>query len=335
MNNMKSPSLPLLTRLKLLLLHLIEYISSRSDGTINRRLFNLFHLKTSAPAKKCINNVHVSTSDVVIDPSRNLWLRLFTPARATGPLPLIVYFHGGGFNKYGPDTVYFDDMCSHLAARLLAVVASVNYRIAPEHRRYPSQYEDGFDALKFIDQRHNDFIYVNTDVRKCFIGGDSAGANIAHHVTVRAAEQADQFSQLRIAGMLALQPFFGGEERTDSELRLTKVPVLSVHATDAYWREFLPEGADRNHPAAHVFASGDEQFRNLDFPASLVVVGGNDPLQDWDRRYVEWLKGCGKRVVVAEYPYAFHGFYAFPELPEFKLLVDDVMDFIREQVNSS
>ncbi|KAL1541924.1 putative carboxylesterase 18 [Salvia divinorum] len=328
---MKSPSLPLITRLKIFLLHLVEYVTTRADGTINRRLFNLIHLKTSAPAQKRINNVHISTSDVAIDPSRNLWLRLFTPARTNGPLPLIVYFHGGGFSKYGPNTMYFDDMCSHLAARVLVVVASVNYRLAPEHR-YPSQYEDGFDALKFID---HDFLYASTDVGKCFIGGDSAGANIAHHVTVRAAEQADQFNKLRIVGMLSLQPFFGGEERTDSELRLTKVPVLSVHATDAYWRGFLPEGSDRNHPAAHVFGGGDEELRNLEFPPSLVVVGGNDPLQDWDRRYVEWLKGCGKRVVVAEYPNAFHGFYACPELPEFELLVDDVADFIQEQVNSS
>lgn len=90
-----------------------------------------------------------------------------------------------------------------------------------------------------------------------------------------------------------MQPFFGGEERTESEVRLTAAPMINVKRTDSMWREFLPEGADRNHPAANVFGGGDAA---VDFPSTLVIVGGNDPLQDWQRRYVEWLSRCGKKV---------------------------------------
>ncbi|XP_057804118.1 probable carboxylesterase 18 [Salvia miltiorrhiza] len=330
-NEMK---LPLLTRLKVLIMEVIIYVSTRSDGTLNRRLFNLLNPITSAPATNHINTIQISTSDVTIEPSRNLWFRLFIPTTPnSASLPLIVYFHGGGFTMYGPDSKIIDHLCSHVAARVPAVVASVNYRLAPEHK-HPAQYEDGFDALKFIDARHYDVLPANTDLAKCFIGGDSAGANIAHHVTVRAVEQAQQFGKIRIVGMLGLQPFFGGEQRTESELRLRKAPLLSTEMTDAFWREFLPEGADRDHPAANVFGGG-ATLQNLDFPTSLVVVGGNDPLQDWDRRYVEWLRDCGKRVVVVEYPNAFHGFYAFPELPDFALLIHDVANFVQEQLNSN
>ncbi|KAL1532978.1 putative carboxylesterase 18 [Salvia divinorum] len=327
-------SLSLVTRMKLLMLDLITYISTRQDGTINQFLFSIVDSKTPAPATKVINKIRVSTSDITIDASRNLWLRLFNPASpASEPFPLIVYFHGGGFANYGPDTKYYDHLCSHLAASIPAVVASINYRLTPNHR-WPSQYEDGLEALKFIDAQRHHILPANTDVSKCFIGGDSAGANIAHHVTVGVEERNVRFEKTRIVGVVALQPFFGGEERTESEVRLgNKAPVLSVKQTDAYWRAFLPEGTDRDHPAANVL--GRAPLQNLEFPATLVVMGGNDPLQDWDRRYAEWLESCGKRVVVAHYPNAFHGFYTFPELPEFALVFGDVAHFVTQQITSS
>ncbi|KAI3454327.1 hypothetical protein Pfo_010990 [Paulownia fortunei] len=344
--NIKSqPELPFITRFKLHILALARNVYIRPDGTINRLVFSLIDIKASAPTTKLINTTRISTSDVTVDPSCNLWFRLFIPSttntnsHSDKSLPFIVYFHGGGFTTYGPDTKSFDDLCSHLAAKVPAVIASINYRLAPEHK-YPSQYEDGFDALKFIDAQNYAILPPNTDLNKCFIGGDSAGGNIAHHVTVRALQNAHQFDKIKITGILALQPFFGGEERTESELRLRNAPIIDVKKTDLLWRNFLPEGADRNHPAANVFGGGLNSetaaaLTNLDFPSTLVIVGGNDPLQDWQRRYVEGLKNCGKEVELIEYPDAFHGFYGFPELPEFALLIDNVTDFIQKQAHSN
>lgn len=330
-NKNKPPSLPLVTRLKLFTFHLIRTACTRRDGTVNRRLFNLIDFKAAAPATKRINSLRISTSDVTVDPTRNLWFRLFTPdaAALTSPLPLVVYFHGGGFSNYGADSKIYDDLCSLLSARLPAVVVSVNYRLAPEHK-YPSQYEDGFDVLKFIGSKWREVLPAGTDLGKCFVGGDSAGGNIAHHVTVRAVQEAQELGKIRIVGVLGLQPFFGREERSESELRLTAAPLLSVKETDVFWREFLPEKADRDHPAANVFGGGEIMG---DFPSSLVIVGGIDPLQDWDRRYVEWLRESGKEVELIQYPTAFHGFYAFPELPHFALFMDDVANFVRKRLN--
>lgn len=315
-NSIKSPALPLLTTFIIYLYGLIIHVCTRHDGTFNRRLFSLVDFKASAPATKHINTTRVSTSDITVDPSRNLWFRLFTPSTPNSHseklLPLIVYFHGGGFAVFGADSKLYDDLCSHLAAGVPAVIVSVNYRLAP----------------------------ANTDLSKCFIGGDSAGGNIAHHVTIRALQNAEQFYNIRIIGILGVQPFFGGEERTESELRLTKAPLISVKQGDVFWREFLPEGADRNHPAANVFGGGANSeaaaaLKNLDFPSSLVIVGGNDPLLDWIRRYVEWLKNCGKQVELSEYPNAFHGFFLFPDVPEFAFFIDDVANFVQKQVTSN
>lgn len=302
----------------------------RSDDTINRLIYNLFNIKSSAPATKLVNNTTtVSTSDVPIDPSRNLWFRLFVPTTASHtPLPFILYFHGGGFYSLGPDSVVIDGLCSRLAAQLPAVIASINYRLAPEHR-YPSQYEDGYDSLKFINSRNYAVLPANTDLNKCFIAGDSAGGNIAHHVTVRACNNSQEFDKLRIVGLLLLQPFFGGEERTEAELRLKRAPVLNVEDTDRMWRGFLPEGADRNHQAANVLKSAE--VKNVEFPRTAVIAGGYDPLQDWQRRYVEWMNKCGKEVELVEYPNAFHAFYLFPEVAESQLMIDRLREFIKKQ----
>ncbi|KAK4479253.1 hypothetical protein RD792_014764 [Penstemon davidsonii] len=324
--------LPLLTRLKFSAMSLARRVYIRRDGTINRRVLSLVDIKSSAPATKLINTTTViSTSDVAVDHSRNLWFRLFIPTTTAKKLPLILYFHGGGFTTFGPDSKPFDDLCSHIAAEIPAVIASVNYRLAPEYR-YPCQYDDAFDALKFIDAQNYAVLPANTDLNTCFIAGDSAGGNIAHHTTFRACKNSHEFNKVRIKGYLALQPFFGGEERTESELRLINAPVINLERTDWMWRCFLPEGADRNHHSGHVFGGGvEEMIKNVEFPRSLVIIGGYDPLQDWQKKYVEWLKICGKEVEVIEYPNAFHSVYAFPEVPEYDLLIKDVTNFVQKQ----
>ncbi|KAL0364457.1 UNVERIFIED_CONTAM: putative carboxylesterase 18 [Sesamum angustifolium] len=326
--------LPFITRLKLLTHELMKRAILRSDNTINRRIYNLFNITSPAPATKLIDNTTpVSTSDVPVDPSRNLWFRLFVPTTASNtPLPFILYFHGGGFYAFGPDFINYDSLCSRLAAQLPAVIASVNYRLAPEHR-YPSQYEDGYDSLQFINSHNYAVLPANTDLSKCFIAGDSAGGNIAHHVTVRACNNSQQLDKLRIEGLMLLQPFFGGEERTEAELRLKRAPVLNVEYTDTMWRGFLPDGADRNHHAANVLNSGE--VKNVELPRTVVVVGGYDPLQDWQRRYVGWMNKCGKEVELVEYPNAIHGFYLFPEVAEYQLLFHSMRDFITKHQLSS
>lgn len=325
------PSLPLITIIKLFMLNLFNRFTIRSDGSPNRRLKSLLDFKSSAPSTALIGGTRVSAADVTVDPSRNLWFRLFTPDSTQSlTLPFIVYYHGGGFTSYGPDSKPFHHLCNNLAAAVPAVVASVNYRLAPEHR-YPTQYEDAFDALKFIDT------VLTMDLNRCFIAGDSAGGNIAHHVAVQASQRRHEFNRLTINGVLALQPFFGGEERTESEVRLKKAPMLNVERTDWMWRSFLPENSNRDHPAARVFGGGSRfptaaiDLGKIEFPRVLVIKGGFDPLLDWQDQYVEWLKKCGKEVETILYQNAFHGFYGFPEVPEFNQLLNDLAKFIQKQ----
>uniref|UniRef100_A0A5B6YMS2 Alpha/beta hydrolase fold-3 domain-containing protein n=1 Tax=Davidia involucrata TaxID=16924 RepID=A0A5B6YMS2_DAVIN len=128
-----------------------------------------------------------------------------------------------------------------------------------------------------------------------------------------------------------MQPFFGGEELTESELRLTEAPLVNTERTDWMWRAFLPVGSDRDNGAVNVFGPNSVDISGMKFPATILFIGGFDPLQDWQRRYREGLEKNGKEVYSIEYPNAFHSFYVFPNLNESSMLIREVRNFIQKQ----
>jgi len=113
------------------------------------------------------------------------------------------------------------------------------------------------------------------------------------------------------------------------------VPLVSMERTDWMWRVFLPDGSDRDHGASNVSGPNAEDLSGLDFPETLVVVGGFDPLQDWQRRYHDWLKNSGKKVQLIEYPKMFHAFYIFHDLPESSQLNTQIKDFINKKISEN
>ncbi|KAL5778538.1 hypothetical protein ACOSQ2_009275 [Xanthoceras sorbifolium] len=332
-NSKTSLDLPWKLRLFIYILSAVSDASRRSNVTINRRLFNLFDLK-SPPSNKPTNCV--TTSDITVDASRNLWFRLYTPAASASTsvdnfvkFPVIVFFHGGGFAFLRANSKPYDDFCQRLARELPAVVISVDYRLSPEHK-HPKQYEDGIDTLRFLDSVSFERLCPPcADLKRCFLAGDSAGANIAHHVALLANDY--DFRTLNLTGLISIQPFFGGEERTESELSLAGAPVISIERTDWTWKAFLPEGSDRDHPSVNVFGPNSADISGVKFPTTIVFVGGFDPLQDWQKRYYLGLKKSGKEACLIEYPNAFHTFYAFPEVPESSLFIKEVRNFMQAQ----
>lgn len=321
------PKLPWKLRVAISVISAFSDASRRADGTINRRLISFFDNR--APPNP-IPVRGVRTLDLIVDPALHLWIRLFLPSDIDGirKLPLIVFFHGGGFAFLSADTQSYDLACRRFARKIPSVVVSVNYRLSPEHR-FPAPYEDGTAVLRFICSGGIDAAVGDLcDLSSCFLAGDSAGANIAHHVARRWSADGGGSKKLRLSGLVLIQPFFGGEERTESEKKLVGVPLVSTERTDWMWRAFLPVGADRDHEAANVLGPKDLVEIEEDFPPVMVVVGGFDPLQDWQRRYAERLKARGKEVRLLEYPEAIHAFYIFPGVADGVKLVEEMKMFI-------
>ncbi|GER27945.1 alpha/beta-Hydrolases superfamily protein [Striga asiatica] len=321
----KRPALPWKTRCSIFLLNAITDFSSRPNGTVNRSAFRLIDSAGFKVPPNPKPRRGVTTSDVSVDPSRNLWFRLFTPA---GPpeksgsgsgqnrLPVVVFFHGGGFVYLAPDFKGYDHVCRRFAREVPAVVVSVNYRLAPEHR-FPAQYDDGFDVLRFLDDRA-DVLPPIAEVSRCFLAGDSAGGNLAHHVL----------------GVVAIQPFLGGEARTKSEMELDGIdPIVSMSRTDWVWNAFMAPGPgiDRDHEAINISGPKAVDMSKLNFPATMVVVAGFDSLKDRQTNYYEWLRKSGKEAYLVEYPNMIHAFYVFPEIPETTHLISSTKHFIDDQ----
>ncbi|PIA47083.1 hypothetical protein AQUCO_01400053v1 [Aquilegia coerulea] len=328
-----SQVIPWKVRISLSLISALTDFTRRSDGTVNRRFIKLFDSCAKVSPQ---SGQGLQVSDVTVDSTRNLWFRLFIPTNVSDniKLPVLVYFHGGWFTWFSPDVKHYDVLCRQFAQRSPAIVVSVNYRTTPEYR-FPAQYDDGFDILKFLDQKSFDSFPENADLSRCFLAGDSAGGNIVHHVARRFAQVGSEFSDIKVVGLISIQPFFGGEERTDSEIQLKGVPIISVDRADWHWKVLLPEGANRDHEAVNVFGPNSVDISGLkNFPSTLVFVGGLDPLKDWQKRYFHGLKKSGKEAHLTVYPNACHAFYIFPDLPEASLLFREVTDFIHNNIST-
>ena len=164
---------------------------------------------------------------------------LASEAASASPHPVVVYFHGSAFALLSAASVPYDAMCRRFCRELGAVVVSVDYRLAPEHR-CPTAYEYGVDVLwRLVNAGLPDGVAVPINLSRCFLAGDSAGANIAHHMAQRwttagvASSSPPRSNPFHLAGVVPVQPYLGGEERTDAEAKLDgKVPVVTVRGLD-------------------------------------------------------------------------------------------------------
>ncbi|CAN8236123.1 unnamed protein product [Cochlearia groenlandica] len=220
----------------------------------------------------------VSCSDVHIDTLTNVWARLYVPLVKTNMplvsntrLPMLVYFHGGGFCVGSASWSCYHEFLVRLSSTSRCMVMSVNYRLAPENP-LPAAYEDGVNAIHWLNKTRKDNLWGKlSDFERIFLAGDSAGGNIANHVAARLATDE---AGIKIAGMILIQPFFGGEARTDSEKRVgnnTKSSMLTLAASDTWWKMALPRGANREHAYCKPVKTKER---------TLVCVAENDVLMD-------------------------------------------------------
>ncbi|XP_071717033.1 probable carboxylesterase 2 [Rutidosis leptorrhynchoides] len=149
----------------------------------------------------------VLSKDVVVSPDPKISARLYRPTASTaGKLPLLIYIHGGAFAIESAFSTLYHTHLNALTAAAGVIAVSVEYRLAPEDP-IPACYDDCWETLKWVEKESDTWIKEYADLNRVYLAGDSAGANIAHNIAVRAGVEG-LGPGLKIVGLVLVHPYF-------------------------------------------------------------------------------------------------------------------------------
>ena len=248
-------------------------------------------------AKLAVKEPILRTEDRRIPgPGSPIPIRIYTPreARPGEKLPVLLWFHGGGFVIGSIDT--HDSVCRMLANQADCIVVSADYRLAPECK-FPAAVEDCEAAFKWVALHAVEF---GADPQAIAIGGDSAGANLATVVAILARDAGHP----KIAFQLLIYPCAAPEPETPSHYKFAEGYVLSRNTITWFFRLYQRSRADSNDFRFAPLIADD--LANL--PPALVLVAGYDPLRDEGVDYAKRLIEAGNRVRLVNYEGMIHGF---------------------------
>jgi acetyl esterase len=255
-------------------------------------------------------------------PGGEICARSYAPIAAVGPLPTLIYFHGGGFvvGSLGSH----DGLCRLFTAEGGFKVIAVDYRLAPEHP-YPAAVDDAWAATQWIEANA---AQIGVDAGRIAVGGDSAGGMLAAIVTQLARDKGG----LKIAYQLLMFPNtqMGGETSSLNEFAVGY--LLERQAIEYFASLYLPPDIDKN--LAKVSPLRAKDFAGL--PPAYVMLGGYDPLHDEGLAYAEKLRAAGVKVTIADYADMVHCFiYLQTVLPQAHDAVAKAAKAVKEALNAA
>jgi len=244
---------------------------------------------------------------VISGPTGNIRLRLYWPNGAAAPLSAIVYYHGGGHVIGSLDT--HDLVARNLCAGTEALVASVDYRMGPEHK-FPAAVEDSFAALKWVQANADE---LGVDPGRIGVHGDSAGANLAAVVALLARDNGSP--RLRLQSLVYPVSDYGlvGESY---DKYAEGYGLLTKQAMIWFRDHYLRSPNDANDWRASPIKASNF----ADVAPAIVVTAECDVLHDDGEHYAEALRHAGVPVEYREYPGMIHAFFGMVPV------VDDAMN---------
>lgn len=265
----------------------------------------------------------VSSKDVEIRSDSGLSARVFIPGTIIPgqKLPLLVYFHGGGFLVGSPFCPTYHNFIAALVNEAKIVVVSVDYRLAPEHT-LPAAYEDSWAAIKWAASHSGGlgpeaWLNEHADLGRVFLGGDSAGANIAHNVVAQAGEEnLGVGAQVRVLGALLVHPYFAKKGSSD---------------VDKSWRFVCPTTTGLSDP--RINPGSDPRLARIECGKVLICLAELDSLRERGLFYYEMLvkSGWDGDVEIFETQGEGHVFHLFkPSCEKARALVKKLAYFINQ-----
>ncbi|KAL3814888.1 hypothetical protein ACJIZ3_016156 [Penstemon smallii] len=288
-------------------------VSLNQDGSLTRYI----HLPNStATGETAQPGQSVVSKDVTLNADKKTWMRIYRPNKlpsndsAVARLPIILYFHPGGWIQMSIADTIIHEQSNRISGEVPAILVAVEFRLAPESR-LPAQYEDAMDAIVWVRNQAADgangdpWIREYGDFSRCYLYGTSCGANIAFNAALRMPEL--KLQPLKVAGTILNQPFFGGKQRTKSELKLATDEYFPLPVHDLLWELALPLGTDRDHRYCNPFVDGPMKDKVKHLGRCLVIGFGGDPLIDRQQTFVHMLVQQGVRVEARFDDVGFHG----------------------------
>lgn len=267
------------------------------------------HTMTGAQARETIRSRFVAPEtpeqvgevrdSTVRGPGGGIGVRIYRPAAMTGPVPTLVYAHGGGFVFCDLDS--HDGLCRAFTNSIPAVVVSVAYRLAPEHR-WPAAAEDVFAVTQWAARNAD---ALGGDANRIVVGGDSAGGNLAAAAALMARDRGAP----TLAAQLLIYPMISPTCDTESYRTFGEGFYNPRPALQWYWDQYVPSATDRQHPYAAPLTA---DLRGL--APAVVVTAGHDPLRDEGRAYGDALESAGVAMTRMDFEGGIHGFMTMPML---------------------
>lgn len=247
-----------------------------------------------------VPGVPVESVTVINIPSRDGQLinaRLYKPVELTQamePLPVLLYFHGGGYCVGGLDS--HDSLCRSLAALTPCCVLNVAYRLAPEYR-FPTAVYDAQDAYRWVLSSGSEY---GLDINRLAVGGDSAGGTLATGLTLAARDE----KWPQPIYQVLLYPCTSAWQNTESHQRLAQGYLLEAETLQWMFNNYLRDEADRRD-----WRFAPLQADNLsDLASAFLVLAEYDPLVDEGIAYGEKLKTAGVSTQIKVYSGMTHDF---------------------------
>ena len=251
-------------------------------------------------------------------------VRVYTPSTTDAPRPGLVYLHGGGF-VLGSLELYHSDVL-RIADQVGAVVVSVDYRLAPEHR-FPAGLEDCYAALVWTAENATE---LGIDPDRIAVGGESAGGGLSAAVALLSRDRGGPALCFQYLGIPEL------DDRLDSPSMQAfhDTPLWNRPTAEVSWDYYLGEGV-RGSERVEPYAAPARHTDLAGLPPALVTTCEFDPLRDEGIAYAQRLVQAGVPTELHLYPGTFHGSAMIPGARVTQQMVSDQLEALRRAFRAS
>ncbi|MEM6269623.1 MAG: alpha/beta hydrolase [Bacteroidota bacterium] len=275
-----------------------HYRTGRLLVSIARRKWSMriLHFFVSLVRGRKIKSVRNTDHVVPSSTTQNhkIPVRMFRPKEVEGPIPAMLYLHGGGYMMGLPEQAltFYENI---IQKRNVAIIAP-NYRLSPQSP-YPAGFNDCYDTLLWMRDNAES---LNLDPNNFIVAGHSAGGGMAAAVTLKVRDTQD----VKLAFQMPIYPMLDHRRQTESSKMLGS-PVWDAKSNKFAWNLYL-RGLQGRAVPPYASPALNEDYRG--FPPTISFVGDLEPFYDENVAYCEALEKAGVPVQFRVFEGTFHGF---------------------------